>query len=80
MSIEIIKPFVNDEQRRRCYAQAERDKKRGKKPSWDCEEFEHGKTRKKKSGNSKKSDSLRQCQKLLEEDRKRLSDQIDWSL
>jgi hypothetical protein len=32
MSIEIIKPFANDEQRRRCYAQAERDKKEGKNP------------------------------------------------
>ena len=70
-------PFANRDQEAACYAQAERDKKRGKEPSWDCEEFEHGKTRKKKSGNSKKSDNLRQCQKLLEEDRQRLSGQIE---
>lgn len=70
-------PWKNPEQRRACYAEAERDKKRGKEPSWDCEEFEHGKTRKKKPGDSKKSDNLRQCQKLLEEDRQRLSGQIE---
>jgi len=36
----IIKPFENNAQRRACYAQAERDRKRGKRPKWDCAEFE----------------------------------------
>lgn len=33
-------PFVNDSQRRACYAQANRDKKQGKKPRWNCKEWD----------------------------------------
>lgn len=33
-------PFKSDEQRRACWAQYARDKKAGRKPSWDCREFE----------------------------------------
>ena len=32
-------PFVNDAQRKACYAQASRDKKAGKTPKWDCKKF-----------------------------------------
>lgn len=33
-------PFVNQAQRKACYAQQSRDKKAGKKPSWDCAKWE----------------------------------------
>ena len=33
-------PFKNQDQREACYAQAARDKKAGKKPGWNCAEWE----------------------------------------
>jgi len=33
-------PFVSQAQRGACYAQANRDKKSGKKPAWDCTKWE----------------------------------------
>ena len=33
-------PFQSEAQRRACWAQYTRDKKAGRKPSWDCREFE----------------------------------------
>ena len=38
-------PFVNDRQRRACYAQEARDKKAGRTPKWNCSEY--GKHKKK---------------------------------
>lgn len=32
-------PFVNDAQRKACYAQANAAKKQGKTPKWDCHKF-----------------------------------------
>lgn len=32
-------PFVNEAQRKACYAQANRDRKEGKEPKWKCHEF-----------------------------------------
>lgn len=32
-------PFVNPEQRKACYAQANAAKKAGEKPKWDCKEY-----------------------------------------
>lgn len=33
-------PFVNQKQRSACWAQWNRDKKAGRKPKWDCKEWE----------------------------------------
>ena len=33
-------PFKNQDQREACWAQKARDEKAGRKPKWDCEEWE----------------------------------------
>lgn len=33
-------PFVNQKQRIACYAQAAKAKKQGKKPKWNCKEWD----------------------------------------
>ncbi len=33
-------PFVNNSQRKACYAKQNADNKKGKKPSWDCAKWD----------------------------------------
>jgi len=33
-------PFVSEKQRRKCWAMYNKDKKEGRKPKWDCREWE----------------------------------------
>jgi hypothetical protein len=39
-------PFVNEAQRKACYAQQRRMNEKGLVSDWDCHEFAHGKKRK----------------------------------
>ena len=42
-------PFVNEAQRRACWAKYTQDKKAGRKPKWDCKKWEKHTKKKLKS-------------------------------
>ena len=66
-------PFVNEAQRRACYAQASRDLKSGlKKPRWNCKAYA-GHQKKKNKKRSRKRSVKRSRKRSVKRSRKRRS-------